>query len=386
MSRLIRESLKTWLSQSSNGYLHASMLPNACFTDNSFYEIDMKLNPSKFNYIGHCQQLTKEGDYVSTDIGNVPIIVVKKEDTTKGFVNVCQHRAATILDPSGVDGHSCLNTGGKIRCQYHGWEYNLDGRLTKAVKLSGVSGFKAKDISLAPITLKFIGPFIFGKVEAHNGNKTTFEDDYPNIEEELFSGITASDYNFVTRKTYNLSCNWKVFADNYLDGGYHVSTIHTGLTSQLDMKSYYSKIFKNYSVQFVGSKANSPETELVGKEVPGRIYGVARYAWLFPATAINIYGPWIDVHIVKPVTANSCTVNFDYFLNKNANLSEEEIEKALKASDTVQQEDIKICQQVQTGLESGQYRPGRYGATEELSFDFGRTYANEVLAYVESTN
>jgi len=34
---------------------------------------------------------------------------------------------------------------------------------------------------------------------------------------------------FVARRSYDLRCNWKVYVDNYLDGGYHVSVLHKAL-------------------------------------------------------------------------------------------------------------------------------------------------------------
>lgn len=37
-------------------------------------------------------------------------------------------------------------------------------------------------------------------------------------------GMSDSSLEHITRREYVLNCNWKVFADNYLDGGYHVST------------------------------------------------------------------------------------------------------------------------------------------------------------------
>jgi hypothetical protein len=36
-------------------------------------------------------------------------------------------------------------------------------------------------------------------------------------------GMADSSLVHFVRKEYVLNCNWKVFADNYLDGGYHVS-------------------------------------------------------------------------------------------------------------------------------------------------------------------
>jgi hypothetical protein len=37
-------------------------------------------------------------------------------------------------------------------------------------------------------------------------------------------GMSDSSLVHITRREFVINCNWKVFADNYLDGGYHVST------------------------------------------------------------------------------------------------------------------------------------------------------------------
>ena len=49
--------------------------------------------------------------------------------------------------------------------------------------------------------------------------------------------------------TYEIACNWKVFVDNYLDGGYHVSHLHRGLASQLDLNAYRTEITGHVSLQ-----------------------------------------------------------------------------------------------------------------------------------------
>ena len=36
---------------------------------------------------------------------------------------------------------------------------------------------------------------------------------------------SIEDYVFLSRHTYAIKCNWKIFADNYLDGGYHIEKV-----------------------------------------------------------------------------------------------------------------------------------------------------------------
>ena len=50
------------------------------------------------------------------------------------------------------------------------------------------------------------------------------------------------------RREYVMECNWKVFCDNYLDGGYHVPFAHPGLMQAgIDMKSYSTVLHRDGS-------------------------------------------------------------------------------------------------------------------------------------------
>ena len=47
-----------------------------------------------------------------------------------------------------------------------------------------------------------------------------------------FDGLT-----FQACATYEIPCNWKVYVDNYLDGGYHVPPMHPDLSGNLELSS-----------------------------------------------------------------------------------------------------------------------------------------------------
>ena len=67
----------------------------------------------------------------------------------------------------------------------------------------------------------------------------------PSLEEFLGADLiersvrcSSSSLHWFERRHYFFDCNWKVFVDNYLDGGYHVPHLHKGLDSVLDYKNY----------------------------------------------------------------------------------------------------------------------------------------------------
>jgi choline monooxygenase len=125
----------------------------------------------------------------------------------------------------------------------------------------------------------------------------------------------STDLRAVHEAEYHLECNWKVFASNYLDGGYHVPELHRGLSTALELDTYSIEVHDGYSIQRCAGGAPAEG------DVPGRVAGQAFYAYVHPNLMINRYGKWMDVNTVWPTGANSCRVQFDYFLESDADLS-----------------------------------------------------------------
>mmetsp|Transcript_58579 Transcript_58579/g.186753 ORF Transcript_58579/g.186753 Transcript_58579/m.186753 type:complete len:222 (+) Transcript_58579:97-762(+) len=176
----------------------------------------------------------------------------------------------------------------------------------------------------------------------------------------------------VARRQYHVPCNWKVFADNYLDGGYHVPFAHGALSDALDMSTYRSELFEKVSVQRCGPAAVG-EGEAAGERLGGG--RPAAYSFVFPNLMINRYGPWMDTNVVVPTGVDTCVVRFDYWLDPARAGDTLYIEESLRASDQVQAEDHKLCELVQGGLASNGYDVGRYApGVEAPMHHFHRLY------------
>eukprot|EP00808_Paulinella_micropora_P004109 g17300.t1 len=376
-----REQLLAWAAAS--GDFHASMLPpNAIYTERQHLQFEQEsLFPQTWSYIGHLGQFSADGKGLITwDIGGrLPVFVTQQMGEVKGFVNLCRHRAAQLVAncPEQQKGTcSERSLGPRVSCPYHGWEYETaTGRLAKAVKMKDIKAFKPRQYSLPTVHLDSLGPLLFCK--AHPASEAlTKESDldatFPGFRQRLGD---LSVYQFVKRVTYVMRCNWKVFADNYLDGGYHIAHLHPGLASSLDLDSYRVELLRNHSIQAAGSTA-APGAATAGSEVPGRVVDPI-YAWLFPNTAINKYGNWLDVHTVTPISERECSVMFDYFLDSRCAtfVDPTRLELELQSSRTIQMEDMDICESVQRGLESGGYLPSRFAGPEGAAHHFAMLLA-----------
>src|SRR5258708_1152865 len=181
------------------------------------------------------------GQYVTTEVGGEPVVVVGGGDgVLRGFFNVCRpHAAAVMTEPEG--------RAGVLRCPYHGWTYSLEGALRGVPDFDGVCDFDRAQTGLLPLAGGTWEGFLFVKLDPGG----------PSLKEhlggmaDLVAPLGLAGLTFVERRGYTFNCNWKVFVDNYLDGGYHIPHLHKGLNSVLEYKDYTTETGEPFSLQSI---------------------------------------------------------------------------------------------------------------------------------------
>lgn len=317
--------------------------PSSWYIDSDFYRAELeRLFHDHWLYLGPAEELKESGDYVTYQLVGQPVVVTRGQDgELRAFYNVCRHHAACVASGKG--------NAEVLTCPYHGWAYRLDGSLRRAPRLGKLENFKVDEFGLNPVKLEVWA----GLLWVHFGTPVkTVSETYPGVENYLSAQDIAS-LKFVTRKSYSLQCNWKVFVDNYLDGGYHVEYLHPDLAAGLDLDNYETLIEENFSIQ----RCKSAETD-------ARLGTGAVYAYLYPNVMFNRYGQVLDINLVLPDGPDRCTVVFDYYFTPES--TPEFIEASLASSHQVQVEDVGICESVQRGLSSRGYDKGRYAPRIEL--------------------
>jgi choline monooxygenase len=294
--------------------------------------------------IGRADQVAGAGQFFTADLAGEPLVIVRGADGhLRAFYNVCRHHAAAVMTaPCGITEH--------LRCPYHGWTYGLDGSLKGAPEFAGVCNFERAEYGLIPVNVAAWESFVFVNL---NPQAPPFED----FLGDLAQRVSVSSLRFFTRKSYTLACNWKVYVDNYLDGGYHVPHVHKALNSVLDYKEYTIENGPNYTLQSSPLVASSDETM-----AQTRTGDRAEYYWLYPNFMINIYAGVMDTNLVLPLGREKCLVIFDFYFGDSASAYKAE---SVAVSDCVQGEDVDICESVQRGLRSRAYGAGRLSVRRE---------------------
>lgn len=289
-------------------------------------------------------QLSGIGDHVVAEVAGVPILVVRAGDgALHAFINVCKHRAGPLA--------TCDGRGAKVlRCRYHGWTYSLEGALKAATEMQDAADFDPATIHLTRIAVDTWRGLVFVALDPAMPLSELLAGTEKHLGDRDFS-----HYEFERKVPYPVPCNWKVYADNYLEG-YHVPHVHPELNKLLDYRSYITETGLWHSLQY------SPI------EGAGNFYGdgVALYFYLWPNLMLNILPDRLQTNRIVPLAIDRCRVDFDFFYPPGASPQAIALrERDRHFSDEVQAEDAMICERVQHALTCGRYEPGRLNPKRE---------------------
>jgi phenylpropionate dioxygenase-like ring-hydroxylating dioxygenase large terminal subunit len=355
MSKSLRQELARF--DGSLPLERARTIPASWYFNPAIFEAERRaVFGGAWQVVGRTDQVAEAGSFLTADIAGEPILVVRDaEGVLRAFANVCRHRAAPLL---------CEAQGKvtRLRCRYHGWTYDLAGRLRGTPEFDGVADFCREEQGLAPLAVATWGPLVC----VHGGGQQDSLTDYLAPLPTRTADRGLDSMHFVERREYELACNWKVYVDNYLDGGYHVNSVHPGLAGVLDYTQYRTEVFDLTSLQSSPLQpAGTGDGDSVGRVRTG---DMAQYWWVFPNFMMNIYAGVMDTNLVLPLGPNRCRVIFDfYFARSEGDEAAQFVRDSIAVSHQVQREDVQICEEVQRGLASRSFDTGRFSVRREAA-------------------
>jgi choline monooxygenase len=351
MQRNVRSLLN--LYNPDNSLEHASTIPSPWYFDKNVAELEnFAVFGKTWQVVGRAEQVQSAGQFLTADIAGEPIVVVRGEDSQlRGFYNVCRHHAAAVV----TEAQGCAK---QFRCPYHGWTYGIDGALKGMVEFDGVCDFDRAKNGLVSVRVGIWENFVFVNLDPKAGSLLDFLGSVPPIVAPL---EIAKKLRFFDRRVYTLQCNWKVYVDNYLDGGYHVPHAHKGLSSVIEYTKYTIENFERACLQ------SSPLSSDAGSEagVASTRQGRAFYLWIYPNFMLNACEGVMDTNLVVPLAVDKCAVIFDYYFSDISAAAEARNRESIAVSEKVQDEDMGICDAVQRGLGSRAYLAGRLSVRRE---------------------
>jgi anthranilate 1,2-dioxygenase large subunit/terephthalate 1,2-dioxygenase oxygenase component alpha subunit len=200
-------------------------VPYWVYQDEANYRAELRrlFEGPTWNYVCLESDVAKPGEYRTTFVGEMPVIVVRGEDgEIHAFENRCAHRGALIA----IDDAGCTR---RFQCVYHAWNYDLQGNL---VGVAFERGSQGKGGMPADFCKAEHGPRKLHTTTLCGLVFATLSGDTPPIKEYLgdeirgrIERVLRRPVEVLGRFTQTLPNNWKLYFENVKDT-YHASLLH----------------------------------------------------------------------------------------------------------------------------------------------------------------
>ena len=207
----------------------ARTFPRRAFTEHGFFALEQERIAER-NWLAACfsDEIPNPGDSHAIDVWGVPIFVVRGPDgEIRAFHNVCPYDGCPVVT-------SPVKGAADLRVAYHGWRYDLFGRLVDAPYWAGPPGNGIDDVPLEHRALQEIRCGVsVGVVFVNAGSRPADLSDHTGPLERLLEDFELDDLGTATDESGAvevfesvLATNWKTFADNDCLNILHESFTH----------------------------------------------------------------------------------------------------------------------------------------------------------------
>lgn len=364
----------------ANGFepsLHRSWYLDAAYFDKEKSAIFLH----EWICVGREEDWPDIGDHQVLDLFGESILLVRnREGILRAFYNVCRHRGAQLCSSAPADDADAPLNGGVIarrliRCPYHAWTYDLDGKLTHAPFMADQEAFDADTIALHPVGVASWGGFVFINLTP---------DGAPD-----FAAAIAGPAERLTRYPleslrtgrhidYEVQANWKVLCENYNEC-YHCGPVHPELSALVPA-------FKEKGGSELDWERGIPHREgattfTASGETRRRSFSGLnedeqlrhKGELLLPNLFLSLSRDHVAAFILLPTAVDHCEVRCLFLFEADEIASPEfSPEDAVDFWDLINRQDWSICESVQRGMTSRVFEHGALSPMEDWSLDVRR--------------
>ncbi|MDX6593648.1 MAG: choline monooxygenase [Gaiellales bacterium] len=354
--------------------LASTLIPDA-YTSPEFFQLEQeRVFATSWVVIGCTSEVAAAGDTLVAEIGGQSLIVTRNADgELRAFHNVCRHRGSRLLDPGRC------HIARFIKCPYHSWAYDLNGECLGTplfdddsevpvdqrgiFDMDDVKRFDKADHALHAASVEEWGCLVFANLDP---NAAPLQEQLGDLPSRL-AGYGMEDWVIARSKTYEIAANYKLIGENFMEY-YHLPWVHPGLVKVSPMKAHHrwqgpgmytgmctSPIADNSEQG--GWKGLPPKDGLSESDATS-----ARFAWMFPGTALNVLPNHVFVMIARPVAPGHTSEQTHLLVHRDAADApdaQEAIDGLASFWDEVNMEDVAIVERVQEGLGNLAYTGGR---------------------------
>jgi ethylbenzene dioxygenase subunit alpha len=194
------------------------------FSDAEIYRQELEnVFGRAWQFVAHDTQLPNPGDFLTTFMGEDPVLVIRQEDgSIRAFLNACSHRGPLL----------CMAEEGNAKnftCPYHGWVFGADGALVQVPREDADGYHYALDKSqwgLRSIKVESYKGLYFANFDPASPPLIDYLGDFAWYLDAIFDPLPSGVEFLGGTMRQRLKCNWKIAAENIVADTYHVLAAH----------------------------------------------------------------------------------------------------------------------------------------------------------------
>ena len=381
-------------------------LPQPFYNDARLFQLDMQeIFEKEWLFAGMTCEIPSKGNYMTLEVGDNPVVIVRGNNgEVHAFHNVCRHRGSRL----------CVTSKGKVAklvCPYHQWTYELDGRLLFAGSDMG-KDFDLTAHGLKPVHVRTGGGYIF----------ISLADDAPEIDgfleslDHYLAPYDMENLKVAVESSIIEACNWKLVIENNREC-YHCNGAHPELLNSLQefddtddpraTQAYKDLVARKqadweaqgvpYKLTRLGRRNRLTRTPLLngvesmtmnGKRASKKLMGNLQSADLGSLRILHLPNSWNHfmgdhavVFRVLPLGPQQTLVTTKWLVHKDAaeGIDYDPVEMR-RVWDATNDQDRRLAEENQRGINSKSYEPGPYSETFEFGvIDFVDWYSERML-------
>jgi Rieske 2Fe-2S family protein len=339
-------------------------------------EVDRVL-AREWSCAGRVDQLGLEqtGRVAVLDVLGESILVARTSDgRLTGHYNVCRHRGTQLLPAGPDDPVPSSHEAKALRCPYHSWTYDLDGRLLRAPHTEDVTDFEPDQFGLHDVGVATWGGFLFvhltpsvaGPFDAVIGAVAERLQRYPLV-----------DLRVGRRLTYDVAANWKLIAENYNEC-YHCAGVHPELCRLVPAFGHGGQNLGwddgiphrdgAWTFTATGTSSRGPFPELNDAERERH-----KGELVYPNLMLSLAAEHVAAFTLSPLSHDRTRIECDLlFAADEVAKPDFDPSDAADFWDLVNRQDWAVCASVQRGMSSRAYQQGWFAPMEDESLDIRR--------------
>ena len=330
--------------------------------------------------VGRGEEIADPGDYLVRDVAGESVFVVRNRDgEARAFYNVCAHRGTKLLD----DEPACGHLGKALKCPYHNWSYDFDGRLLATPNVHEDEQFERDDYPLHPIGVGEYAGFLFISLAEQprplnewlvNSNETITD----------FERYGMGELRLGQRLTYDVAANWKIVVENYNEC-LHCPTIHPELVQVIPLfrkgEVWDGETADGGNLMIEGATSFTATGVSDLPKFPGLLdadYGMYYGVFQFPNLMVNLHPDSVMAYLLYPNGPSRTTVVSEFYFRPEAiALPGFDPSPTVDLWDLISRQDWTVCERAQLGVSSRSFR-GVYPQKDRLLFDFNERWRQEL--------